>query len=164
VLATHVGAAAGIRFTAAAPFGSIAGELRGGRLWALELHPHPPAGAGDRPPAELAAALRRYLRDPAASWSLPLARRGTDFQRRVWAALRRIPAGRTMTYGELARRLGSGARAVAAACRANPVALIVPCHRVVARGGIGGYQGVRSGPEVELKRWLLSHEGALRAD
>lgn len=149
------------RFVASAPFGALTVELRGGRLWALAPHPRRPTGARGAPPPQIVAALHRYLRDPEAPWGLPLAARGTPFQRRVWAALRRIPAGRTLTYGALALRLGSGPRAVAAACRANPVALVVPCHRVVSATGLGGYQGRISGPRVGLKRWLLRHEGAL---
>jgi len=80
-------------------------------------------------------------RKPAEDLTLDL--RGTVFQRKVWAALQQIPAGRTLTYGELARQVGlpGGARAVAQACGANPAAVIVPCHRVVAAdGGLGGYR------------------------
>lgn len=93
-------------------------------------------------------------RKPAGALTLDL--RGTVFQRKVWAALQQIPAGRTMTYGELARQVGlpGGARAVAQACGANPAAVIVPCHRVVAAdGGLGGYRW-----GVERKRALLKLE------
>jgi AraC family transcriptional regulator of adaptative response/methylated-DNA-[protein]-cysteine methyltransferase len=89
---------------------------------------------------------------------LPLDLRGTPFQRRVWAALREIPPGRTETYGALAARIGQpgAARAVARACAANPVALLVPCHRVVPAGG--GTGGWRWG--AARKRDLLMREGA----
>ncbi|MBR0650585.1 methylated-DNA--[protein]-cysteine S-methyltransferase [Roseomonas terrae] len=90
--------------------------------------------------------------------SLPLDLRGTPFQRRVWAALRDIPPGRTETYGALAARIGhpGAARAVARACAANPVALLVPCHRVVpADGGTGGWRW-----GAERKRALLMREAA----
>lgn len=83
---------------------------------------------------------------------------GTDFQRRVWAALRRIPVGSTWSYAELAAALGepTATRAVGTANGANPIWLIVPCHRVVRSGGqLGGYAG-----GVERKSWLLAHEGA----
>jgi len=89
---------------------------------------------------------------------LPLELRGTPFQMRVWEALREIPAGEVRSYAEVAREVGvaDGARAVASACARNPVALLVPCHRVVPRsGGIGGY---RWGGHI--KRWLLAGEGA----
>jgi AraC family transcriptional regulator of adaptative response/methylated-DNA-[protein]-cysteine methyltransferase len=84
---------------------------------------------------------------------------GTDFERRVWAALRELPRGQTVTYGALAAQLGNprGARAVARACAANRLALLVPCHRVVpAAGGVGGYRW-----GAALKRHLLELEGAL---
>lgn len=82
---------------------------------------------------------------------------GTQFQRRVWASLRKIPAGRTVTYGELAQRLNHprAIRAVGAANGANPISIFVPCHRVIgANGLLTGYGG-----GVERKRWLLQHEG-----
>lgn len=95
-------------------------------------------------------------RSEAPQTALPLDLRGTVFQRKVWDALQDIPPGRTTTYGELARRVGlpGGARAVAQACGANPAAVIVPCHRVVAAdGGLGGYRW-----GVERKRALLAQE------
>jgi len=91
--------------------------------------------------------------------NLPIELQGTPFQRRVWKALREIPPGRTITYSELARQLGTGARAVGGACRANPCPIVVPCHRVVAVNGLGGFSGDTSGRKLEIKRWLLRHEG-----
>jgi len=83
---------------------------------------------------------------------------GTQFQLRVWQAIHAIPFGETRTYGQLAALLGSGPRAVANACGANPLPIIIPCHRVVAKSGIGGFmQGKKNG--VLVKRWLLQHEG-----
>ncbi len=82
--------------------------------------------------------------------------RGTPYQRAVWRALLAIPWAEVRTYGEIARELGSGARAVGGANHRNPVAILVPCHRVVAGGGgLGGYGG-----GLERKRWLLAHEAA----
>jgi O-6-methylguanine DNA methyltransferase len=88
---------------------------------------------------------------------LPVSTGGTPFQREVWAALRRIPAGTTLSYGALAARLGrpGSARAVGLANGANPVGIVVPCHRVIGAGGaLTGYAG-----GVSRKRWLLQHEG-----
>jgi methylated-DNA-[protein]-cysteine S-methyltransferase len=102
--------------------------------------------------------LRAYFRDPQHRFSLPLAPSGTAFQRRVWEALQRIPAGATLSYGELARRLGSSARAIGGACRANPIPVIIPCHRVVAAQGLGGFMGVTEGRGLHLKQCLLAHE------
>lgn len=91
--------------------------------------------------------------------TLPTATAGTAFQREVWAMLRAIPAGRVMHYGELAAKLGrpGAARAVGAANGANPVSIVVPCHRVIDRNGtMTGYAG-----GVQRKEWLLQHEGYL---
>ncbi|SDM00135.1 methylated-DNA-[protein]-cysteine S-methyltransferase [Franzmannia pantelleriensis] len=84
-----------------------------------------------------------YLDGRRRSFSLALSPQGSDFQRQVWAALLRIPYGETRTYGELARRLGrdGAARAIGAASGANPLPLLIPCHRVVAADGMGGYSG-----------------------
>jgi methylated-DNA-[protein]-cysteine S-methyltransferase len=104
-------------------------------------------------------AIDGYLTDAKEPFDLDIVLSGTEFQRRVWQALRAIPAGETMTYGELAEQIGSGARAVGNACRANPCPLVIPCHRVVAANGLGGFAGKRSGRKLEIKRWLLHHEG-----
>ncbi len=104
------------------------------------------------------SALRRYLGNPRIRFDVPLALEGTAFQKRVWRALRDIPVGKTIGYGELARRLKTSARAVGGACRANPVPIVIPCHRVVAAGGEGGFMGRTRGRAMALKRWLLQHE------
>ncbi|MFQ5488741.1 MAG: methylated-DNA--[protein]-cysteine S-methyltransferase, partial [Gammaproteobacteria bacterium] len=100
-----------------------------------------------------------YFDDPRQGFSLPLALAGTSFQRRVWQALCAIPPAETRSYGQLARELGSAPRALGGACRVNPVPIIVPCHRVLAANGLGGYGGASEGVRVALKRWLLEHEG-----
>jgi len=109
------------------------------------------------------AQIERYVEDPQYRFDLPLARGGTDFQRRVWRKISAIEAGRTRSYGELARELGSAARAVGQACGANPLPLVVPCHRVLAAGGIGGFGHHEGGFHLAVKRWLLAHEGAATA-
>ncbi len=123
------------------------------RFGRFEEEPH-------RDPAGAVTELRAYFKgDLAALDRVRVDCGGTPFQRSVWAALRRIPSGRTISYGELARRVGRplAFRAVGAANGSNPVALIVPCHRVIAADGtIGGYGG-----GLPCKRWLLAHEGAL---
>lgn len=103
--------------------------------------------------------LRAYLKDPHFEFTLPLAPAGTAFQKRVWEGIAAIPAGRTRTYGEMATALRSGPRAVGNACGANPYPLVVPCHRVVATQGLGGFARQRGGFLLEVKRWLLAHEG-----
>jgi len=113
-----------------------------------------------RDPHGLTTALRSYFTgELAAIESLPVATSGTTFQQSVWAALREIPCGTTVSYGELAVRLGNPAavRAVGLANGANPVGIVVPCHRVIgANGSLTGYGG-----GLERKQWLLQHEGAL---
>ena len=110
--------------------------------------------------------LERYREDPDAKFDLPLLIEGTEFQRRLWQALREIPRGRTMTYGEMARKLGGSdhesARAVGQACGDNRLPIVIPCHRVVAAGGIGGFSHTNEGFLIDAKRWLLMHEA--RAD
>ena len=108
---------------------------------------------------QVATQLQAFFAHPEHRFTLPLDMHGTVFQCRVWEALTRIPAGETLTYGELADRLGSGARAVGNACRRNPVSIIVPCHRIVGAAGIGGYSGRTDGREIDRKQWLLDHEG-----
>lgn len=117
-------------------------------------------------PQAVADALRRYFDgDLAAIETLPVATLGDTLQRKVWAALRRIPAGRTTSYGELAKQLGfddpRAAIDIGAANGSNPVSIVVPCHRVIGRNGdLKGYAG-----GVFRKQRLLQHEGALpRAD
>jgi methylated-DNA-[protein]-cysteine S-methyltransferase len=117
-----------------------------------------PAREG-RPPKVVADALAAYFRGDlrAIDW-LEIDPRGTEFQRRVWATLRTIPAGTTWSYARLARAVGqpSAMRAVGAANGRNPIALVVPCHRVIASDGtLGGYGG-----GLDKKRWLLRHEGS----
>lgn len=103
--------------------------------------------------------LRAYLENPRFVFGLPLAPAGTGFQRRVWAGIANIPSGQTRTYGALADSLGSAPRAVGNACGANPYPLVVPCHRVVAAHGLGGFARQRGGFLLDVKRWLLAHEG-----
>ena len=103
--------------------------------------------------------LEEYFARARTTFDLPLDSAGSAFQRRVWDALRAIPYGTTLSYSELARRLGdvSATRAVGAANGQNPIPIIVPCHRVVgAHGELTGFGG-----GLDRKRWLLEHEGAL---
>lgn len=107
--------------------------------------------------------LEDYFAGNFRAVDFPLRAEGTHFQREVWAAIAAIPTGATRTYGEIARELKSAPRAVGGACGANPIAIFIPCHRVLAaNGGFGGYSGGRG---VPTKRALLAHEGvaALRA-
>ncbi len=110
--------------------------------------------------AEAVRQLRAYLDDPHFRFTLPLDPAGTSFRRKVWDALERIPVGESRTYGEIARVVHSAPRAVGGACGANPIALVIPCHRVIASAGrLGGFMNSRAGDPLAIKTWLLRHEG-----
>ena len=100
--------------------------------------------------------LQDYFDGKRMSFNLPLAPEGSDFQKRVWAALCAIPPGETRSYADIARTIGSAPRAVGGANGANPIPLFIPCHRVIAaNGSLGGYSG---GDGPATKRYLLDHE------
>ncbi len=102
--------------------------------------------------------LQAYLRNPVLDLTVYLKKQGSMFRHKVWSEMCRIPAGQTRTYSQLAGNIGSGARAVANACRDNPFPGIIPCHRVVAVSGLGGYMGQVDGQCLEIKRQLLALE------
>ena len=102
--------------------------------------------------------IERYLVEPGFVFDLPLEIDGSDFRKRVWKVMCEIPAGKTLTYGEVATRIGSAPRAVGGACGDNRIPLIIPCHRIVARNGIGGFMHTTGDLELGIKRWLLAHE------
>jgi methylated-DNA-[protein]-cysteine S-methyltransferase len=147
--------------TMSTPFGGMRLFAEGDELVAMEFDLDCAETAIPASPVlELAThQLGRYFENPATRFSLPLRLTGTPHARRVWGALVEIPPGRAESYGTLARRLASGPRAVAAACRANAFPIIIPCHRVVSATGLGGYCGQTTGPMLDIKRWLLKHEG-----
>ncbi len=135
--------------------GELAGEFSGARL-----------DRADRELADIGAAVRA-LSEGVGDPDLPIDVRGTAFQVQVWEALRRIPAGTTVSYRELAAVIGrpTAARAVASACAANPAALVVPCHRVVqADGSIGGYRWGRDTKVSLLAAERRAHRAAVRTD
>lgn len=142
------------------PFAVLGIVTDGAALTAVDFLPMgTPVLEPQNPFAEkVCAQLQAYLSAPSFRFDLPLAPRGTAFQARVWQALGEIPCGSTLRYGELARLLHSAPRAVGQACGANPIAVIVPCHRVLARGGLGGFMNSSGGEALAIKRWLLEHE------
>lgn len=105
--------------------------------------------------------LRQYFENPMFEFSIACQMDGSAYQQRVWSRLKSINSGRCMTYSAIADELSSGARAVGGACRANPVPIIVPCHRVVSKSGVGGYDGDWGAGKVKIKAWLLRHEGMI---
>lgn len=145
----------------ATPLGRVGIRMTGDAVSALDyLRPDTP----ERSPTDdltraAVAQMEAYFRDPHAPLRVPLAPGGTTFQQKVWNGLRTIPPGTVLTYGELARRLDTAARAIGGACRSNPIPILIPCHRVVGRQGLGGYAGEVTGDPLAIKRWLLRHEG-----
>lgn len=115
-----------------------------------------------KPKNELAQEVERqllaYLADPQFQFDLPLESIGTKHQQCVWHEISATPSGRTINYGELAKRIGSSAQAVGQACGANPWPIIVSCHRVVAKSGLGGFANQCNGDLLDVKQWLLTHE------
>jgi methylated-DNA-[protein]-cysteine S-methyltransferase len=103
--------------------------------------------------------IERYLDDPGFRFDLPFEFDGTAFQRRVWQAICKIQSGRTLTYLDIARKLATAPRPVGGACGANRIPIVIPCHRVVGSNGIGGFMKSRDGFPLDIKRWLLKHEG-----
>jgi len=154
--------------TLPSPVGDLLLAVRDGRVlrvgFAQERHAYPREGDW-RESREHVDVLRRQLQEyfsgERALFDLELLPIGTDFQRRVWTELSRIPYGETISYGELARRIGNhkAMRAVGLANGRNPIPIVVPCHRVIgADGSLTGFGG-----GIERKRWLLDHEARLRA-
>ena len=118
----------------------------------------PPAGNGSPLLAEAARQLEAYFDGKLSRFDLPLAPSGSVHEQRVWAAMQAIPYGETRCYGDLAGMIGSAPRAVGRACGRNPIPIVIPCHRVLGKGGLGGYSG-RGG--LATKTHLLALEGAL---
>ncbi len=146
----------------AAPTFSIGIECNADEITGIDyLEPCAEVAPGTPLAREAVRQLRRWLRDPAFEFGLPLAPAGTHFQRRVWEQISAIPSGQTLSYGEVAAAIHSGPRAVGNACGANPYPIVVPCHRVVAANhGLGGFARNSDGFLLDIKRWLLRHENA----
>ena len=105
--------------------------------------------------------LMSYLDNPKFRFDLPLRLSGTKHQLDVWHAMQHIAAGKVKTYGEVAEAIASSPRAVGTACGRNPVPIVVPCHRITAANGLGGFMGGKLDDPLAIKRWLLTHEGYL---
>jgi len=145
------------------PFAVLGIRTRGQRLTEIE---YLPLGAATLKPIdsfshEVCRQLVRYFRDPDFLFDLPIEVQGTGYQQRVWQAVQAIPRGRALSYLEVARQINSAPRPVGTACGANRIPLVIPCHRVVGSSGLGGFMHSRAGRPLEIKRWLLRHEGAI---
>lgn len=101
-------------------------------------------------------ALNQYFKNAYFQFNIPYYLQGTPFQKHVWSALSDLPMQKTISYGTLAKKLNTSARAIGNACRTNPIPILIPCHRVVAQQGLGGYKGKK----LFIKKWLLNHESS----
>ena len=117
--------------------------------------PQPPSETFAR---EVCGQLQAYFIDPNLHFNLSLKLNGTAHQTKVWQAISAIPSGQTRNYGDLATLLASSPRAVGQACGANPIPIVIPCHRVVSKSGIGGFIHQREGDALDIKCWLLAYE------
>ena len=111
--------------------------------------------------AQAVKQLAHYFQHADYALNLPLRCTGSAFQNKVWQAIAAIPVGQTQTYGALAKQIGSAARAVGQACGSNRLPLFIPCHRVVAAKGLGGFMRNNNAASdaLQIKSWLLEHEG-----
>lgn len=144
------------------PLGPIRIEAHEGRIvrlrWSKEAADTQPPAPGSLL-ARAAEQLAEYFAGEREAFDLPLDPAGTEFQKSVWRAMVAIPKGGYRTYGDVADELGASARSVGTACGANPITVIIQCHRILAAGGkLGGFSAEGG---VEDKVWLLRHEGAL---
>lgn len=102
--------------------------------------------------------LVRWFADPDVRFDLPLEPHGTAHQNKVWRAMLAIPRGQVRTYCDLATEIGSAPRAVGQACGSNPIPIVIPCHRVVGKAGLGGFMHRADVGALNIKSWLLHHE------
>jgi methylated-DNA-[protein]-cysteine S-methyltransferase len=146
-----------------APFGALGVRLAGEALAGLVfLPPESALRPGDSDAIRnVGDELEAYYANPAHEWKLTLAPVGSVFRQQVWQLLMTIPSGETRTYGELSARLHSSPRAVGQAVGDNPIPIVIPCHRVLAAHGLGGFMHGTAGFPLEVKKWLLRHEGQL---
>jgi len=142
------------------PMFKVGVAVRDGIVTELKyLPPSAPSVAAKNPLAEKAAQqLEAYKRNPDSAFDLPVAVEGSALQKAVWQAMCAIPRGSTRTYGDLARELGADPRDIGQCCGDNRLPIVIPCHRVVAADGLGGFGHATSGYLLEAKRWLLAHE------
>lgn len=153
-----------------APFGTIGLLCSDKGLVSVDVHNEnsiKETDKGSNTNAELIMAnvvtqLTEYFEGKRQVFDLPLDHNGTDYQQHVWQVMTSIPYGQTRQYGEISSQLNSSSRAVGGACKRNPIPIVQPCHRVLAKSGIGGFSGQwQQGNRVDVKSWLLAHESKI---
>lgn len=146
-----------------APFGAIGLCTQQEKITEVVYLPadHTPQAARTPFAQQAVEQIEHYFSNPNYQFTLPLQIVGTPFQIKAWQAIATIAPGQLLTYGQLAYQLHTGPRAIGRACATNPIPLIIPCHRIIAAKGLGGFDGTsREGYTLEVKRWLLTHEKA----
>ena len=147
-------------FITCTPVGRLEIILDDQKIKAINLNSDKPLSApSSNLGQKITEQLDSYFKSSNFEFDLPLILKGTEHQQKVWQALKEIPAGQVLTYGALAKKIGSSARAIGNACRNNPIPIVVPCHRIVAAKDIGGFSGAQEGVLLNIKRELLGHEG-----
>ena len=150
----------------ATPFGRMGLSVEGEKISQVDFLP---AGAeliaGTHPLLrEAERQISAYFADPKFVFDLPYELSGTSHQLKVWQAIAAIPSGEVLSYAAIAKQIASAPRAIGGACGRNPIPVIIPCHRVVAAKGLGGFNANRNGLDwLPIKRWLLQHEGVVYA-
>jgi len=143
------------------PLGRLYLTIREQRVVGLEYEPaEPTLFENNLPTGEIKSWLEQYFRGEPIAKDLIQVDQGTEFQQKVWRIMLQIPYGQTLSYGEVSSKLGSAPRAVGQACKRNPIPVFIPCHRIVGKHSIGGYEGAVSGHKISRKQWLLAHERA----
>jgi len=144
----------------ATPFGALGIRCNERAVTGIDFLPAEtrPLAPANSIAAQTCAELQSYLVDPAHRFHVPLELHGTTYQHKVWQAIAAIPPAQRLSYGDLAGRIGSSPRAVGQACGANPIPIVIPCHRVLAKSGLGGFMHSRGSGPLDIKQWLLRHE------
>lgn len=142
------------------PIGKLGIQLDEQRLPILNFLPNqtPLKQSTDPLVIEIIQELKCYFENPHYSFKKKIKLKGSLFQQKVWRALAQIPVGKTLTYGELAKKLKTSPRAIGQACRTNRIPILIPCHRIVAASHLGGFAGATSGKLMEVKTLLLKYE------
>ena len=143
------------------PVGPLTIEEEDDKIVAISWSNGASRGNGSPLLDEAARQLAAYFEGKLSHFDLPLAPAGSPFEKRVWAAMQQIPYGETRCYGDLAADISSAPRPVGRACGHNPIPIVIPCHRVLAKGGLGGYSGAGG---LDTKQALLRLEGALASE
>ena len=142
------------------PLGKLGLTIVGGKLTKIQFLSSDAQLLATQDPLALRtiAKIKKYFYNPKLQFKLPIQAKGTPLQKKIWRALLRIPCGKTVTYGELARQIGTNPRVIGNACRRNPIPIVIPCHRVIAKTGLGGYCGKTCNKFLKIKNWMLQHE------